>query len=187
MSPQRKLPPDHIIDGLNTTIGDFWSWAYSDNISNANRGVLAEYIVGVALGITDEPRIEWNAYDFLYQGKGIEVKAAGFVQTWAQNQPSRISFDIAHRKPWDAQTNTYATESIRAADCYVFCLHGEQDRTKANALDISQWLFFVLPTSKIKAKLGKQKSVSLSRLQKLASPILFAEIKAAVDRALSHI
>ncbi len=32
------------------TLGDFWSWAYSDCINNTTRGVLAEFVVAKALG-----------------------------------------------------------------------------------------------------------------------------------------
>lgn len=46
------------------TLFDFWRWAYSDIISNAYRGVLAEYIVAIALGISEEGiRILWEPYD----------------------------------------------------------------------------------------------------------------------------
>ncbi len=39
---------DTPIDGLDgLTVGDFWSWAYSGVLSNANRGVLVEFIVAV--------------------------------------------------------------------------------------------------------------------------------------------
>lgn len=31
------------------TVGDFWRWAYSDILSNRNRGIFAEFLVGAAL------------------------------------------------------------------------------------------------------------------------------------------
>ncbi len=56
------LTADTPIDGLDgLTVGDFWSWAYSDLLSNANRGVFAEFIVAVALGVHEQPRLEWPA------------------------------------------------------------------------------------------------------------------------------
>ena len=43
------------IPGANgVTVGDFWQWAYSDILSNRNRSIFAEYIVGVALGQRSE-------------------------------------------------------------------------------------------------------------------------------------
>ena len=35
--------------GMNHSLLDFWSWAHSDMISNAERGRFAEYIVSYAL------------------------------------------------------------------------------------------------------------------------------------------
>ena len=52
---------------------DFWSWAYSDLISNAERGALAEYIVACALGVNSTERGSWNKYD-LVTPEGIRSK-----------------------------------------------------------------------------------------------------------------
>lgn len=41
------------------TVSAFWAWAYSSLIDNKNRGVLAEFIVAMALGI------KTPAHDFL--------------------------------------------------------------------------------------------------------------------------
>ena len=53
---------------------DFWSWADSELLSNTLRGRLAEYLVAVDLGIANEVRSEWIAYDldqpFRHQGRG---------------------------------------------------------------------------------------------------------------------
>lgn len=56
---------------------DFWRWSSSDLVSNATRGVLAEYIVGKALGCRLEVRDEWAPYDpETPEGYGFEVKSA---------------------------------------------------------------------------------------------------------------
>lgn len=100
---------------------DFWQWAYSDFLSNALRGVLAEYIVAQAVGCTHRPRTEWDAYDLKTDsGLKIEVKSSAYLQTWAQRQHSPIRFDIGLKRGWDAASNLYATEAIRSADVYVF-------------------------------------------------------------------
>ncbi|HLP27552.1 MAG TPA: hypothetical protein VK147_02850 [Candidatus Didemnitutus sp.] len=84
-------------------------WAYSDHLSNANRGVLAEYIVGLAVGATEKPRVEWDKYDLVTPGGvSIEVKSSAYPQSWNNPKPSTIVFDIAPRTWWDAATNTYA-------------------------------------------------------------------------------
>jgi hypothetical protein len=51
------------IAGGSATVGDFWRWAYSDILSNRNRSIFAEFIVGNALGVVDKPRVEWDSVD----------------------------------------------------------------------------------------------------------------------------
>ena len=64
---QRKTGEEPFRDGsrpLGYSLKDFWRWSVSDIVSNATRGVLAEYIVAKALGIsTDCVRDECAAHD----------------------------------------------------------------------------------------------------------------------------
>src|SRR3954470_7577953 len=86
---------------------DFWRWASSDLLSNATRGVLAEYIVGLALGCAGGTRREWDAADLITDGGiRIEVKSAAYLQTWTQAALSKISFGIQPTMGWDAVSNT---------------------------------------------------------------------------------
>ena len=51
------------------------AWAYSDIVGNTERGKLAEFIVAMALGITESISVAWNKYDLLSkEGIRIEVK-----------------------------------------------------------------------------------------------------------------
>ena len=63
--------------GLSIDLISFWQWSTSDLLGNTMRGCLAEYIVAMALGITSGVRIDWAAYDLLFDGWKIEVKAFG--------------------------------------------------------------------------------------------------------------
>ncbi len=79
-----------------SNIGDFWQWAYSDIANNTNRGILAEYIVAKALGSKEKVRVNWAIYDVdSRRGLRVEVKSAARLQSWAQEGPSTIRFDIA--------------------------------------------------------------------------------------------
>ena len=61
-----KLEPNQVIDDLyGNTVLDFWSWAFSDLISSANRSVFAEFLVGAVLGTTENTRIEWEVADHI--------------------------------------------------------------------------------------------------------------------------
>lgn len=147
---------------------EFWAWAYSNFLSNAQRGVLAEYLVAKALGCTGTPRVEWDAYD-LDAGEGlkVEVKSAAYLQAWDQKVLSLIRFDIAHKKAWYAKTNTYASEVTRSADVYVFCVFASQDRDRAEPLDTRQWFFLACATDLLNEKFPAQKSISLASLEAL--------------------
>jgi hypothetical protein len=179
-----KLTPDEKIIGLNRVVGDFWSWAYSDILSNRNRSVFAEFLVGALLGVIDKPRIEWDAFDFIYQDKKIEVKSSAYIQSWKQDGLSKITFDIAKKKPWNSETNTLGNEAIRSADCYVFCLYPETDSNKINVLDALAWQFFVISAERIYLELGNQKSVGLKRIQAMCKPVGYEKLKDSVDFVL---
>jgi hypothetical protein len=91
-------------------------------LNNAMRGVLAEYIVGLALECVDgRVRTEWDATD-LCTDKGIrvEVKSSASLQSWPQAKLSRIKFGIGPKTAWYAQTNSYATERKHQSDVFVF-------------------------------------------------------------------
>lgn len=146
---------------------DFWSWAYSDLNGNAERGALAEYIVACALDIQRTERISWDKYDLVSkEGINIEVKTSGYLQTWEQKTLSKLVFGIQPTYGWNAVTNEYDTEQKRQADIYVFCVHKHKDQTTIDPLLISQWDFYLMPTSVLNEKFGKQKTASLSALIK---------------------
>ncbi|WP_238406556.1 hypothetical protein [Rhodococcus sp. YH1] len=121
---------------LGQHLRDFWAWAYSDLLGNAMRGVLAEYLVGTALGcVHGRTRLEWDAWDLrTVDGIRLEIKSAAYLQSWRQSAYSRIGFDIRPTTAWYAETNTYSSDRRRQADVYVFCLfahRGQGDRRPA--------------------------------------------------------
>ena len=183
---KRLLKPEEPILGLaGSTIGEFWSWAYSDIVSNTVRPSFAEFLVGKCLGLLNEPRKEWDHVDFVYGGRKIEVKSSVYVQTWDQTMPSVIVFDIAPKtKPWVAETNTIGPRG-RAADCYVFCVHTDVDRSNCAVNDTGRWDFYVLPAQAISRAFGEQKSVRLSRIQRMCVPVKYSDLKNAIDAALT--
>ena len=163
----QPLQGNESFTGQDFGVLDFWRWAYSDLLSNTLRGILAEFLVAKAVGATKSARREWDAFDVTTpSGVRIEVKSAAYVQSWHQDKPSNISFDIAPKKSWDAETNTTDVEPSRSADIYVFALLHEQNRDTVNPLDLNQWTFFVLPTATLNT-LGNQKRLSLGPLRKL--------------------
>lgn len=145
---------------------EFWKWAYSDFLSNAQRGVLAEFIVAMAACCTEKPRVEWDACDLeAPTGLRIEVKCGACLQSWQQKGLSAIRFEIAPRKAWNARTNECAETARRYAQVYVFCVFATLDKSSANPLDLEQWFSLVCPTHVLDETFGNQKSVALASLE----------------------
>ncbi|MCP4785816.1 MAG: hypothetical protein GY903_05410 [Fuerstiella sp.] len=147
---------------------EFWQWAGSDLLSNTQRGILAEYLVAKAVGSAGGVRTEWDAVDVVTPSDiRVEVKSAAYVQSWTQDKLSSITFNIAPRKSWDAQTNEYEGVAGRSADVYVFALLAEKNRDVVNPMDLSQWVFYVISTTRLDEAVSDQKTISLRPLLKL--------------------
>lgn len=163
---------------------DFWRWQGSNLLDNALRGVLAEFLVASALGATDQPRVEWDGYDCLTKdGIKVEVKSSAYIQSWAQEELSKISFDIAPKQAWEASTNTYSETPKRSADVYVFCLHAHKDQDTIDPLDLDQWEFYVVSTSIMNERCPTQKTIVLGAMLEKLEPVKcgYGEIRQAVE------
>ncbi|MBN2455359.1 MAG: hypothetical protein JXB29_02290 [Sedimentisphaerales bacterium] len=159
-----------ICDGQLLTLKEFWQWLASDLVSNATRGILAEYIVAAALGLNQGVRYEWNAYDLKTEtGLKIEVKSAAYIQSWYQRTLSKITFGIRPTLAWDYETNRQGKEKKRQAGIYVFCLLHHKNKETINPMDLSQWTFYVISTKKLENACPEAKSITLGRLKKLNS------------------
>lgn len=171
---------------LGLTLLDFWRWSSSDLVSNAKRGVLAEFIVAQALGITlNGIRNEWDAFDLLTpEGIAVEVKSGAFVQSWSQRSLSSIVFRVPKTRAWDADTNVQAKESRRQAQVYVFAILAHQQKSSIDPLNVKQWRFFVLPATTLDARTRSQHSITLRSLETLAgAAISFDALQEAVHQA----
>ena len=175
IEPERLTGEEAIIAPNGDKVGcliDFWRWAYSDLVSNATRGALAEYLVACALDIHHTERISWDKYDLLTnEGIAIEVKTSGYLQTWKQNSLSKPTFGIQPTYGWDSKSNEYDKEQKRQSDIYVFCLHKHTDQATINPLLLSQWEFYLMPTNVLNEKFGSQKTVTLSALKKAGAEV----------------
>jgi hypothetical protein len=146
----------------------FWRWSSSDLVSNAMRGVLAEYLVACDIGVADGTRMEWDAYDLKTPGGvKVEVKSAAYLQSWKQTRLSTICFDIRSTVGWDASTNVFGPERKRQADVYVFALLKHQEKATLDPLNVAQWDFYVLPTTVLNEKFPSQKQMSFTTLLRL--------------------
>jgi hypothetical protein len=166
---------------------DFWQWSASDLIGNAERGILAEYIVASALGIADGVQEGWSAYDLeTPSGIKIEVKSGAYIQSWHQKFYSNICFSIRPSTSWDARTNEWGTERKRQADIYVFCVLSHKDQSTLDPLNLDQWDFYTLPASVLNTLSLTQKTLSLAALLKLNPCIAKYEAIATCIESLSR-
>lgn len=135
----------------------------------------------VALGVVDKPRVEWDAADLCYRGFKIEVTSSAECQSWHQDRPSTIRFSTRKAIFWNPTTGKYQGGPTRYADVYVFCHYPEHDRSKANALDVPTWDFYVVATETLNQKCGEAKSLSLAAVKRTAVRCKFDGLKVAVD------
>lgn len=172
---------------LDMSLPNFWQWFTSDLASNATRGILAEYIVAKALGITDGVRGEWDAYDLVTKsGVKIEVKSAAYLQSWYQKKLSVISFGIRPTRMWDANANELSKELKRQADIYVFSVLNPKEKDSLDPLNLDQWDFYIILASVLDKKFPSQRSVRLASLLKLNPCVAkYEQISSCIEKLSS--
>lgn len=171
----RKSGKEHFHNGEAQTdfdLLDFWQWSASDLVDNTARGVLAEYFVAKALGVSTEGvREGWLAWDLqANDGLRIQVKSASFLQTWHQSKLSKITFDVSPRKAWNANTGKEEAIAKRHAHVYVFALLAHTDKATLDPCNLSQWKFYALSTQALNDRERSQHSITLRSLEALAGP-----------------
>lgn len=184
-------------ESIGYTMRDFWSWNSSDLLDNTLRGQYSEFIVATALNLDLRfARKNWEPWDLTYPFSlekdsekrkeiRIEVKSSSYLQAWEQTQLSNIVFSIRPTRMWDTK-NGYSDAAERWSDVYVFCLYAETDLIKANPLELSEWEFYIISTTRLNENCGAQKDITLSSLEKL-NPIKtdFLGIKSAVCKCFT--
>ena len=158
-------------------------------MNNVDRGQYVECMIASALGagwrLTWEDGWDWAAWDceHIPSGVRLEIKQAAARQSWDRDPkgPRRNpDFDIAPRKGyWLKDGSQWIERPGRQADLYVFAWHGRQDEL-ADHRDPGQWRFLVVAESSLPAG---QKSIRLSKLEKIATSSGIAELRFAVEAA----
>ncbi|MDZ4790494.1 MAG: hypothetical protein SGJ17_04695 [Hyphomicrobiales bacterium] len=117
---------------------EFWQWSASNLLSNATRGVLAEFLVAKALGVdASKCREEWASFDLETScGVKVEVKSASYLQGWEQKQLSPIIYVVKPTRALDSKTGKRSNLTERSADVYVFAMLAHKDRASVNPLNL---------------------------------------------------
>jgi hypothetical protein len=181
---------DTVINGPAVTKAsmlDFWQWAMADLCDDDVKGFFAEWVVHKLLGIESPRRVSWANNDLVTShGVTIEVKASAYWQSWkvlnefgkslppserkhGVNPDSTIRFGGLRARD-SASTVNLETERILKSHLYVFAFQHEKDITRWNAMDLSQWEFYILRASEV-ASLAPGRTISLTKLRTIQDPL----------------
>jgi hypothetical protein len=87
----------------------------------------------------------------------------------------------------DAETNVQEAEARRQVDVYVFALLAHTDQPTIDPLDMSQWQFFILPTSVLDSRTRSQHSIPLRTLISLSGgAVTYGALREAVLTAAAE-
>jgi hypothetical protein len=165
--------------GSSATVQDFWRFALGDLRMNNARGYLAEFIVAQALGLSDARRVEWDAYDILWDDITIEVKSSAYLQSWDQRRRSKIVFSGLKGTRFHARHGYDPAGKRFNAMVYVFCVHTATAHESYEQLDLGQWDVYVVPRRKLQEL--NQTTAGLATVQRLSNgPIRLAGLRDTV-------
>jgi hypothetical protein len=189
MIPQAIHSPHDTLQGANSPEGnsllDFWKWAYGDLCDDDVKGVFAEWLVHRLLGIESRRRVSWANSDVITpEGVRIEVKASSYWQSWKFLDEKGLPYDKPLHTPVQNEsslrfgglrardaTNASAAKSqpMLKSHLYVFVLNKEKDLSKWNAMDLSQWDFYIARAEDLAQIAGK--SVTVAKLRPAYGPL----------------
>ncbi len=172
---------------LNGTLVDFWRWAFSDLCDDDIKGIFAEWMVRMLLGLPlqDSRRISWADSDIILpNGTRIEVKATSVWQSWklvnedGTPKPVRAPTALSPAKfrfaGLQARTavSPAAPDALRQfkSDFYVFCFHSQIDPSGWDAWNLAHWEFYMMTRQELtESKVGN--SISLAALRNVRAPM----------------
>jgi len=194
---------DDVLVGINeplerSSLLDFWSWAFSDLCDDDIKGIFAEWMVLKLLGIPSTRRVSWANSDLITKSEvGIEVKSTSYWQSWKLIDGfGKVREIPSHPLPPDAKIAFHGLMARDSTDVsvssdkqtfksklYVFAFQHEKDWHRWNAMDLSQWEFYLVPSRKL-----KYGSISLPSLQSLnKGPYTAVEFQEKATEAIQAI
>jgi hypothetical protein len=149
-------------------------------VENRYRGLVAEIIVGAALG--PQWRLcpgDWSGWDLEHlTGCRLDVKQSAARQTWASpKKPSSTRFDIRERSGYFEEDGRWTPRTGRPAQIYVFAYHPVRDDS-ADHRDASQWQFHVAAAN----RLPPSQSISLEKVNSLFEAVQWSGLNIIVER-----
>jgi hypothetical protein len=186
---------------LNGTLADFWHWAFSDLCDDDIKGIFAEWMVRVLLGLPlyDSRRVSWANSDIILENARIEVKASALWQSWklvnedgtrkpsprpALLHPSRVRFSGLQART--AVTPASADDPRQfKSDFYIFCFHSQIDPSAWDAWNLAHWEFYLMTRQELmELKVGN--SISLATLRQVRAPMSAAQFQSYAKAQLGR-
>lgn len=167
---------------------DFWEFHFSNIYTMQDK--IAEFIVAKALGVNSAQNSEyWTLWDVTYRNQRIEIKETSYYHTF--NKDGKVSkqrgFGITMANGSYDLKNSGNSEFCRQNDIYIFCLNTGETKEESYPLDLSNWEFYIVPTSVINEKCGNNKTISLGRIKSLGYVAKnYMEIKKEVDKIINN-
>ena len=166
---------------------------YSPRIlNNAHRGDVVEMIVLSALGADWKlVGLGWHPWD-LQRGTGservrIQVKQTAALQLWGPTKNLSLKFGWKKKAP-EYFSRDNPGEQIEPegwfCDVFIFGLHLERDKDRADQVDPNQWKFLVIPASDLKR--GRD-SMVLNKALKRWQPVTWFQLLESVRLAIEQI
>lgn len=185
----------------STTLVDFWKWAFSDLCDDDLKGFFAEWLVHKLLGVESPRRVSWANSDVVTLSRvRLEVKATSYWQSWKvidqYGQPyteplykvpaddSKIRFGRLTARDSTSTVNMSASRALKS-QLYVFAFQHEKDIKRWNAMDLSQWEFYVLRGEELAQISGR--TVSLSKLRPKHGPLTSTEFVARATELIEQL
>ena len=167
------------------TVKDFWQWAFSDLQQNNIRGILAEFIIARALNIDLGLRLSWDDYDLITSdGIKIEVKCGAYLQNWNQAKHSELVFGGLCGQVWDEAEGRRGGTAKYRADIYIFAVQNALTHDEYNAMDLTQWEFYILSKKQLEEK--NTKSISLNVVKRMVNSVLFTELADSIKSIIGN-
>lgn len=188
--------------GVNGTLTDFWRWAFSDLCDDDIKGIFAEWMVRVLLGLPlqDARRISWADSDIVLENARIEVKASTLWQSWklvnedgtrkpsprpALLNPSRVRFAGLQARTAVTPASTDDPRQFKS-DYYVFCFHSQTDPSGWDAWNLAHWEFYMMTRQELtELKVGN--SISLATLRQVREPMSAAQFQSHAKAQLGRV
>jgi len=147
-----------------TNLDAFLRWHCGDLLDVRNREAYAEWLVIRALDLDPGVyRAKELDPELCFGPLTLAVASAAWVSAAPQARPTAISFAIEQRR----------------AAVHVFCLLAEEDPACADPQQLSQWLFWVVPSRRLNAE---RRTIGLQPLIRAhGDGIGYAHVRPAVE------